>query len=107
MKQQGVFVALFAFTGCATTSSEMMTRAPFRSYVSSKHHAEIGQCIAATVPGTFVLPGPSATIVNVQNPGGEVLLTWRVEDGGSGGSRITVWRANSAAPGISRAERCF
>lgn len=99
-------LAVLALTGCATTAAQMMSGQPHRSYVSAKPHAEIAQCIAATVPGASVIPGAGGSIVNVQNPDGPILLTWRIAATATG-SGIAVWRANSLAPGVGAAERCF
>jgi hypothetical protein len=84
----------------------MTAKDPFKAYTSTRNHADIAQCIARTVPGAAVLPGTKETVVNVQNPDGPILLTWVITQIANG-SIIKVWRANSLAPGISRAEACF
>lgn len=100
-----VFCGSLALAACAVTADQMMASEPYRTFSSARPHAEIGQCIASSIPATSVIPGPTRTIVNMQGDG-PVDVTWLIEPVATG-SKITVWRRNSLIWGIGKAEACY
>lgn len=106
MKRAAIAIVLPLLTACAGTANQMMEQPAYRSYSSAKAHADIGQCIARSIPATSVLPGTTQTIVKMQGDGGPVDALWRIDAAGNG-STITVWRKNKHIWGIGKAEACF
>lgn len=97
---------ILSLCGCATTTNQMMRGAPYRTYTSAHHRADIAECIARSIPYASVIPGRTETTVNQYNFDGPLIFTWVISDAGSG-STIRLWRANAIAGGASAAEPCF
>lgn len=101
-----IALSFTALSGCVTSVADVKAREPHATYTSSKSVASIAQCIGQTVAGVSVLPGETETVVNLLNPEQSILISWIITEAPTG-SRISVWRANSLAGGIKRAESCY
>jgi hypothetical protein len=96
-----------ALLGCAASPDRTRESHPvFKSYTSSSAPEVVAKCLQKELPGLNAEFGDGEIVVTNRNQFGTILIAWYIRASGSGSS-IDVRRAQSVAPGITKAERCF
>ena len=106
MRRAALVIFVSALGACAASDADVRSRAPLRTYDSAASPAAIGRCIVQRVPGASVVPGSTESIVDVENRDSPASAAWEIRATRTG-SLITLWRSNSRAPGVTKAEACF
>ena len=112
MRLAAVIAFSSALCACATDTADVTdagdvtSRAPLRTYASADPPSALARCIVERVAGASVVPGGTQGTVDIRNGDSPASVAWEIRATRTG-SLVTVWRSNSRARGVAKAEACF